>query len=155
LEKYGFTGEESEKLSEEGAKKREELSILSINPNLLDGDSELRRLFGMKGGGERGQPVPNRRRRTQVRSTLVRVKEEWPRIEGGISMEEVEKKDGIGYFRCLWNETYKGIQDKFFACIDTGDPNTLAAVRAFSFFFFFSSKNEFFFYSCCGFIHTM
>jgi hypothetical protein len=60
---------------------------------------------------------------------LVKPRESWPPLDGGIEMELVESKNGVNHFRFVWGPAQKEAQKHFFVCVQTGDPNTLARVR--------------------------
>jgi hypothetical protein len=114
--------------------------LLQIDSKYLDPTFEIKQMFGSKvfqadGKPNRGQQQQRRasmrsKRVTPAKRTfLVKPREYWPQAADGQTMELVETKKGINYFKFNWSNTYKDIQRQFFGCVQTGDPNTLAAVR--------------------------
>lgn len=83
--------------------------VLQVDPKYLNAENELRRIFGSrvvnsfeKGhqAGSSRQPRGGRRGNQSHRKTiLVCPLEHWPRWDGSLSMELVETRDGISYFR--------------------------------------------------------
>jgi len=43
-------------------------------------------------------------------------------------MELIESKEGINYFKILWSVRYQHVQQTFFQCVESGDPNTLTGL---------------------------
>ncbi|KAH9302022.1 hypothetical protein KI387_013605 [Taxus chinensis] len=85
--------------------------ILAVDPKFLRAEDELRRIFGSKvvnafentnnSGNSRRKQGPRRGANSyHVRKTiLVAPSDHWPRWDGGISMEHIETKGGLNYFR--------------------------------------------------------
>ena len=84
-------------------------SILQVDPKFLSAENELRRIFGSKvvssfensqqtgssrqiRGGRRGSHNPKK-------TILVSPSDHWPRWDGSLSMEFLESKDGLNFFR--------------------------------------------------------
>lgn len=84
-------------------------SILQVDPKYLNAENELRRIFGSKvvksfeksqqtsssrqiRGGRRGVHIPRK-------TNIVTPSEHWPRWDGSLSMEFLEVRDGLQYFR--------------------------------------------------------
>jgi len=64
------------------------------------------------------------------KTILVQPKASWPPMPAGLEMELLESKQGVNYFKFTWGDSTKEAQRAFFMCVQTGDPNTLARVRA-------------------------
>ncbi len=91
--------------------------ILAVDPRHLRAEDELRRIFGSKvinaversgegsgmmGGGRRRQPPRRGSRVMPLKKTLLVIpSEHWPCLEGGLSMECCDTKDGLQFFRCV------------------------------------------------------
>jgi hypothetical protein len=89
--------------------------ILVVDPRYLRAEDELRRIFGSKvinavekGGdgvgmlGGRKRQQPHGGGRVSLKKTLlVTPHDHWPRPEGGLSMECIDTKDGVNFFRCM------------------------------------------------------
>ncbi len=50
-------------------------------------------------------------------------------MSSGLSMDLIDSKSGVNYFKINWSKEYKEVQKQFIACVNTGDPNTLGQVR--------------------------
>lgn len=50
-------------------------------------------------------------------------------MSSGLSMDLIDSKSGVNYFKIHWSKEYKEVQKQFIACVNTGDPNTLGQVR--------------------------
>lgn len=83
-------------------------SILQVDPKFLIAENELRRIFGSKvvNSFEKGHQAGNRQslagRRgshNHRRTILVSPSEHWPRWDGSLSMELLERSNGVNYFR--------------------------------------------------------
>ncbi|RVW32677.1 Transcription factor 25 [Vitis vinifera] len=89
-------------------------SILQVDPKFLSAENELRRIFGSKvvssfensqqtgssrqiRGGRRGSHNPKK-------TILVSPSDHWPRWDGSLSMEFLESKDGLNFFRSKAHE---------------------------------------------------
>lgn len=137
---------EAESKLERDSKLRE---ILKLNASLLDPDAEMQRLFGSEvvpnrgnvhnapmqqhqqraargGGGRPGRTITVRKK-----TLLIKPRPSWPPVSGksdGLEMVLQETRKGINYFKFTWSEDYVRAQDKFHRCVETGDPNSLAAL---------------------------
>ncbi|XP_011069459.1 uncharacterized protein LOC105155283 [Sesamum indicum] len=84
-------------------------SILQVDPKFLSAENELRRIFGSRvvKSHERSQLSVNsrlirggRRGNHNLKKTvLVSASQHWPRWDGSLTMELLESKDGVHYFR--------------------------------------------------------
>jgi hypothetical protein len=131
--------------------------ILKVNPSQLDPDAEMQRLFGADvvpgrgreggGGGRRHGAVQQRGGggrlfngmpgagaggiNVRKKTYLVRPKAQWPPVGGktdGLEMVLHETKRGVNYFKFTWDKGYQKAQTQFHACVETGDPNSLASL---------------------------
>nr|XP_043640224.1 transcription factor 25 homolog [Erigeron canadensis] len=111
----------SEKKSENG--KVCKTNILQMDPRFLNGENELRRIFGSKVVGsieKNNQPGSSRQGRqgrrvshTHKKSILVSPSDHWPRWDGSLSMELIETKNGCNYFKYVCSPSYKLAQRLF------------------------------------------
>ncbi|CAN0888933.1 Transcription factor 25 [Linum grandiflorum] len=127
-------------ISTESSKRHQAQSILLVDPKHLNPDNELRRIFGSKvvksiekdsqqanssrqvrGGGRRG----NHHTRKTV---LVSPSEHWPRWDGSLSMEFLESKEGLQYFRYVYSSSYSQAQRSFEAAKAIHDLNGIASI---------------------------
>lgn len=86
-------------------------SILQIDPKFLRPENELRRIFGSKvvnsfershhSGSSSSAHVGRRGSHNHRRTILVSPSERWPRWDGSLSMELMETKDEVHYFRSI------------------------------------------------------
>jgi hypothetical protein len=65
------------------------------------------------------------------KALIIKPKDFWPRMSSGLSMDLIDSKAGVNYFKINWSKEYKEVQKQFIACVNTGDPNTLGQVRQF------------------------
>ena len=117
-------------------------SILGVSPKHLDADYEMRKLFGKivdaeakesRRQGVLGVPprLMNRIRaiQPQRKQTLIKAKDEWQVFatlhKQTLSMEIIEKIDGVTRFRFVHSRRYQQIQMQFFIAALGGDPNVL------------------------------
>ena len=116
-------------------------SLLSIQPNLLDADVELRKLFGKVVDVEakesrrpfRGIPprVINRIKHShaQRRHTLMKPTDEWQLFaaynKSMLSMDIVERDGSVTKFKFVHSKRYQEIQMEFFVTALGGDGNIL------------------------------
>ncbi|CAN1855510.1 Transcription factor 25 [Linum perenne] len=125
--------------SRETVKRPQEQSILVVDPKHLNPENELRRIFGSKvvksiekdsqasssrqvrGGARRG----NHHTRKTV---LVSPSEHWPRWDGSLTMEFLEAKEGLQYFRYVYSSSYSQAQRAFEAAKAIHDLNGIASI---------------------------
>lgn len=84
-------------------------TILHVDPKLLNGENELRRIFGSKvvdsfersnlPGSSRQSRTGRRVTHTHRKTIIVNPSDHWPRWDGSLSMELLENKKGCNYFR--------------------------------------------------------
>lgn len=116
--------------------------ILSVDPKFLRAEDELRRIFGSKviNACENSSHSDNQRRKQGLRrgarsfhtrkTTLVVPSDYWPRWDGSLSMELVETKEGLQFFRYTHPSSYLEAQRKFEAAKNMYDLNGIAFVLA-------------------------
>eukprot|EP00005_Dracoamoeba_jomungandri_P001679 CAMPEP_0174252178 /NCGR_PEP_ID=MMETSP0439-20130205/1762_1 /TAXON_ID=0 /ORGANISM="Stereomyxa ramosa, Strain Chinc5" /LENGTH=647 /DNA_ID=CAMNT_0015332679 /DNA_START=61 /DNA_END=2004 /DNA_ORIENTATION=+ len=118
----------------QGDREKEEVkraSLLAISPECLDSEVELAKLFGAK-------IVAAQRKETGFRNKsgnhlLVQPKDNWPPFSSvGLEMKLVETKKGCHYFCMEWQKKYKAVQDQYFMCVESYDPNNLVQLLGFS-----------------------
>jgi hypothetical protein len=116
--------------------------ILRVNASLLDPDAEMQRLFGADVVPNRGvaQVGPRNNPRggrhgpgitVRKKTVMIKPRANWPPVGGkndGLEMVLHETKRGVNYFKMTWDRTYQKAQDSFHRCVETGDPNSLAAL---------------------------
>lgn len=93
----------------DATKKHGGSSILTVDPKYLKAENELRKIFGSRvvssfennevGGNLRQMYGGRRAIHNPRRTILVTPSSYWPRWDGSISMELIETKDGLHYFR--------------------------------------------------------
>ncbi|XP_009773634.1 uncharacterized protein [Nicotiana sylvestris] len=98
-------------------------SVLQVDPKFLNAENELKRIFGSRvvnsfekshQTGSSRQPRGGRRGSQNHRKTIiVSPLEHWPRWDGSLSMELVETRDGICYFRYVHTSSYSQAQEAF------------------------------------------
>ncbi|KAL6041664.1 Transcription factor 25 [Balamuthia mandrillaris] len=115
-------------------------SLLALNPKNLFAENELTRLFGAKTLAslrkeEDSSPVLAYRSATglsrKAKTVLVKPKPSWPPPPPDMEMELLDSKDGLYYFGMKWFGHYHRLQEQFMACVETGDPNTIAQLLQF------------------------
>ncbi|GAA0165565.1 hypothetical protein LIER_40006 [Lithospermum erythrorhizon] len=84
-------------------------SVLHVDPKFLNADNELRRIFGSKvvnsfekshqAGSSRQARCGRRGSYSHRRTIIVSPSEHWPRWDGSLSMELLETKEGVHFFR--------------------------------------------------------
>lgn len=136
---------EAHKVMEKNTKLRE---ILKLNSSLLDPDAEMQRLFGSevvpnRGNAQHAALQQNQQRIGRVgrpgartitvrkKTLLVKPRPSWPPVNGksdGLEMILQETRKGVSYFKFTWSADYERAQEKFHHCVETGDPNSLAAL---------------------------
>ncbi|GAB2291721.1 hypothetical protein Dimus_025972 [Dionaea muscipula] len=118
--------------------KQPQSSILKVDPKFLNAEYELRRIFGSKvvksseissrAGGSR--QLHGRRHVTHIhrKSALVSPSDHWPRWDGSLSMELLQTRDGIHYFRYVHSSSYSQAQRAFEAAKTIHDLNGVASI---------------------------
>lgn len=107
----------SSKVSEPGPSKGKlslaSISVLTVDPKHLKAENELKKIFGSKvvnsfqnqnpgsssGAGMRNIHGARRGAHNPRKTVLVTPMPYWPRWDGSLSMELIETKSGINYFR--------------------------------------------------------
>ncbi|KAG9140044.1 hypothetical protein Leryth_010561 [Lithospermum erythrorhizon] len=84
-------------------------SVLHVDPKFLSAENELRRIFGSKvvdsfekshqAGSSRQARGVRRGSYSHRKTIIVSPSEHWPRWDGSLSMELLETKEGVHYFR--------------------------------------------------------
>lgn len=113
-------------------------SILQIDPKFLRPENELRRIFGSKvvnsfershhSGSSSSTHVGRRGSHNHRRTILVSPSEHWPRWGGSLSMELMETKDEVHYFRYVHSSSYGQAQRAFEAAKAIHDLNGIASI---------------------------
>ncbi|XP_043716492.1 transcription factor 25 [Telopea speciosissima] len=113
-------------------------SVLLVDPKFLRAENELRRIFGSKvvnsfenshNSGSSRQMRGGRRGSHNPRKTiLVAPSGHWPRWDGSLSMELLESKNGVHYFRYLHLTSYSQAQRAFEAAKAIHDLNGIASI---------------------------
>ncbi|KAK4427508.1 Transcription factor 25 [Sesamum alatum] len=113
-------------------------SILQVDPKFLSAENELRRIFGSRvvKSHERGQlsvnsrPIRGGRRGNHIlkKTVLVSPSQHWPRWDGSLSMELLESKEGVHYFRYIHSSSYAQAQRAFEAAKAIHDLNGIASI---------------------------
>ncbi|KAL3824994.1 hypothetical protein ACJIZ3_021023 [Penstemon smallii] len=119
-------------------KKQCKSSILQVDPKFLSAESEMRRIFGTKvvNSYEKSQLPTNsrqmrggRRGNLNLKKTiLVSPSEHWPRWDGSLSMELLETRDGIHYFKYTNSSSYALAQRAFETAKAIHDLNGIASI---------------------------
>lgn len=115
-------------------------SILTVDPKYLKAENELRKIFGSRvvsslenneiGGSSRQMYGARRAVHHPRRTILVTPSSYWPRWDGSLSMELIEVKDGINYFRYVHSAAYTYAQESFEVAKSSNDLNAIAAILA-------------------------
>ncbi|KAJ0972337.1 hypothetical protein J5N97_020296 [Dioscorea zingiberensis] len=115
-------------------------SVLAIDPKHLKAENELRKIFGSKvvssfennhSGSSSRQVRGGRRAAHNPRKTiLVTPSSYWPWWDRSMSMELLETKEGVHYFRYVHSPSYSHAQEAFEAAKEINDLNAIAAVLA-------------------------
>ncbi|GAV71411.1 Tcf25 domain-containing protein [Cephalotus follicularis] len=118
--------------------KQSALSILQVDPKYLNAEYELRRIFGSKvvksfeksnQASSSRQLCGGRRGSLHTRKTmLVSLSEHWARWDGSFSMEFLETRDGLHYFRYAQSSSYDQAQSAFEAAKAIHDLNGIASI---------------------------
>ncbi|KAI3455754.1 hypothetical protein Pfo_031476 [Paulownia fortunei] len=113
-------------------------SVLQVDPKFLSAENELRRIFGSRvvksyershlsvnsrviRGGRRGS-------HNLKRTILVSPSQHWPRWDGSLTMELLETRDGVHYFRYIHSSSYAQAQRAFEAAKAIHDLNGIASI---------------------------
>eukprot|EP01090_Pellita_catalonica_P017664 TRINITY_DN5384_c0_g1_i1.p1 TRINITY_DN5384_c0_g1~~TRINITY_DN5384_c0_g1_i1.p1 ORF type:complete len:521 (-),score=73.68 TRINITY_DN5384_c0_g1_i1:89-1627(-) len=109
--------------------------LFRITPKNLSPNTELKRLFG---GKVLSQSRENNTRGSRGRTLrlkkciLVEAKPTWPVPTEEIEMELSDSKDGVDYFVMKWGNSYHKLQDQFYECVESNDPNTIVQFLQFN-----------------------
>lgn len=113
-------------------------SVLHVDPKFLSAENELRRIFGSKvvnsfekshqAGSSRQARGGRRGSHSHRRTILVSPSEHWPRWDGSLSMELLETKEGVHYFRYVHTSNYAQAQRTFEAAKALHDLNGIASI---------------------------
>lgn len=112
-------------------------SVLAVDPKFLKAENELRRIFGSKvvssfennHSGSSRQIHGGRRGSHNHRKTfLVSPSSFWPRWDSSLSMEILEKKDDIQFFRYVHSPSYSQAHRAFEAAKNINDLNGIANI---------------------------
>ncbi|PKA55795.1 hypothetical protein AXF42_Ash012087 [Apostasia shenzhenica] len=115
-------------------------SVLTVDPKYLKAENELRKIFGSRvvssfennsvGGSSRQMYGVRRVTHNPRRTILVTPSSYWPRWDGSLSMELMETKDGLRYFRYVHSAAYAHAQEAFEAAKSAYDLNAIASILA-------------------------
>lgn len=114
-------------------------SVLAIDPKHLKGENEMRRIFGSKVvdsfENQRNMPSSSRQVRGARRvahnprkTLLVSPPSYWPPWDKSISMDLLEMKNGLNYFRYTCDPSVSHVQELFEAAKAANDLNAIAAI---------------------------
>ncbi|CAL5063399.1 unnamed protein product [Urochloa decumbens] len=114
-------------------------SVLAIDPKHLKGENEMRRIFGSKVvdsfENQRNMPSSSRQVRGVRRvahnprkTLLVSPPSYWPPWDKSISMDLLETKSGLNYFRYTFDPSVSHVQELFEAAKAANDLNAIAAI---------------------------
>ncbi|GAA0159689.1 hypothetical protein LIER_16407 [Lithospermum erythrorhizon] len=113
-------------------------SVLHVDPKFLSAENELRRIFGSKvvdsfekshqAGSSRQARGVRRGSYSHRKTIIVSPSEHWPRWDGSLSMELLETKEGVHYFRYVHTSTYAQAQRAFEAAKAIHDLNGIANI---------------------------
>lgn len=118
-------------------KKQFKTSVLEVDPKFLSAENELRRIFGsrvvkshernssanprMMRGGRRGN-------HSLKRTILISPSQHWPRWDGSLTMELLETREGVHYFRYTHSSSYAQAQRAFESAKENHDLNGIASI---------------------------
>uniref|UniRef100_A0ACD5XZR4 Uncharacterized protein n=1 Tax=Avena sativa TaxID=4498 RepID=A0ACD5XZR4_AVESA len=116
-------------------------SVLTIDPKHLKAENEMRRIFGSKVvdslENQRNMPGPSRQIRgvrraahNPRRTLLVSPPSFWAPWDKSMSMDLVETKGRLNYFRYVYDPSVSHVQDLFEAAKSANDLNAIAAILA-------------------------
>ncbi|XP_024517556.1 transcription factor 25 [Selaginella moellendorffii] len=107
-------------------------AVISVDAKDLRPKEELRLIFGSKAIHSVEKSARQRQGRLSAprsgRKCLVVPMGNWPRWDGGVSMELVHTKDGVMTFRYVYSADYLEVQKAFEACVSSHDPNKIASL---------------------------
>lgn len=114
-------------------------SVLAIDPKHLKAENEMRRIFGSKVvdsfENQRNMPSSSRQVRGARRvahnprkTLLVSPPSYWPPWDKSISMDLLEMKNGLNYFRYTYDPSVSHVQELFEAAKAANDLNAIAAI---------------------------
>lgn len=114
-------------------------SVLAIDPKHLKGENEMRRIFGSKVvdsfENQRSMPSSSRQVRGARRvahnprkTLLVSPPSYWPPWDKSITMDLLEMKNGLNYFRYTYDPSVSHVQELFEAAKAANDLNAIAAI---------------------------
>eukprot|EP01117_Protostelium_nocturnum_P009821 TRINITY_DN3505_c1_g1_i1.p1 TRINITY_DN3505_c1_g1~~TRINITY_DN3505_c1_g1_i1.p1 ORF type:complete len:644 (-),score=253.48 TRINITY_DN3505_c1_g1_i1:445-2262(-) len=106
----------------------EDSLLLESQSEYLDPDNELIKLFGKQTIKEALKEKKGSKRVAHKRTKLIKPKESWPQVPEGLSMEFIGSEGGHSYFKVNWDETYKKVQEQFYLCVQSFDPNSFQAL---------------------------
>ncbi|KAJ3681128.1 hypothetical protein LUZ60_015617 [Juncus effusus] len=118
------------------------VSVLAVDPKHLKAENELKKIFGSKvvnsfqnqagtsgtGTGTRRNNGTRRGVHNPRKSLLVSPMPNWPKWDGSLSMELIETKNGVHYFRYVHSESYNHAQEIFEAAKSANDVNSIAHI---------------------------
>ncbi|KAL6845958.1 hypothetical protein ACP4OV_023406 [Aristida adscensionis] len=113
--------------------------VLAIDAKHLKGENEMRRIFGSKvvDSIENQRNVPSSSRQVRGvrrvghnprKTLLVSPPSYWPPWDKSISMDLVETKNGLNYFRYVYDPSVSHVQELFEAAKAANDLNAIAAI---------------------------
>ncbi|KAL5200941.1 hypothetical protein ABZP36_035295 [Zizania latifolia] len=116
-------------------------SILSIDSKHLKAENEMRRIFGSKVvdslENQRNMPSSSRQVRgvrrvahNPRRTLLVTPSSYWPPWDKSISMDLLETKSGVNYFRYAYDSSVNHVQELFEVAKAANDLNAIGAILA-------------------------
>ena len=83
--------------------------------------------------GRNAQAGPGLQAIVRRRNPFIEGKEDWPRAPGGgLSMEVVEKRNGVTEYRFIHHQEYQAMQHEFDTCIQSLDPTFLVNLLRFN-----------------------
>eukprot|EP00842_Homolaphlyctis_polyrhiza_P000033 jgi/Hompol1/102/HPOL_004118-RA len=123
----GLSSDASERITQSAEQQDKQLAakqLFAIETRKLDGDAEMRNMFGRIATEE----TRNKRYvKTKRRTVLATARENWPPLARlGLSMELVQSQEDIRQFAFVHSQEYVQIQGMFFECVNSHDPQTIA-----------------------------
>ncbi|XP_051135956.1 uncharacterized protein LOC127254741 isoform X2 [Andrographis paniculata] len=119
-------------------KRQGKSSILQVDPKFLNAENELRRIFGSRvvksyekhhSSANPRLPAGGRRGNHHFKRTiLVSPSQHWPRWDGSLTMELLETRDGVHYFRYMQSSSYTAAQRAFDSAKALHDLNGIANI---------------------------
>ncbi|WOK96482.1 hypothetical protein Cni_G05189 [Canna indica] len=121
-------------------RKNDRSPVLAVDPKFLKAENELRKIFGSKvvnsfenqhGVGSSRQIHGGRRGAYNLRKTVLASPSTfWPRWDNSLSMELLETKDGMHYFRYVYSPSFKHTQEAFEVAKAANDINAIGSILA-------------------------